>query len=93
MVLDRIAVLFIVTGSSCFEQNIKVMFDFHLDVLFQGQFGILKYNIIGDDNAPVYFNISETGGDITLKRSVNSDSQTVYKVMSHHIYNDHISKC
>ena len=62
------------------------MFDVCIDVLFQRQFGIPKYKIIGDDNAPVYFKISETGGDITLKRSVNSDSQTVYKVMSHHIY-------
>lgn len=41
----------------------------------------MTYSIIGDDSAPVFFQINANNGRITLKSSINNDEQTQYKVM------------
>ncbi len=40
----------------------------------------MKYDIIGDDSAPVYFRINRDTGDIQLQASVNQDDETEYRV-------------
>lgn len=42
----------------------------------------VRYSIIGDDTAPVFFSVNAESGDITLSDSVNRDELTVYKVVS-----------
>lgn len=38
------------------------------------------FMIIGDDNSDTYFEVTETGGELKVKRSLNDDSSEVYKV-------------
>ncbi len=43
-------------------------------------FNTIRYRIIGDNNAPVYFRINEQSGDINLNTSLSVDSDTAYTV-------------
>lgn len=53
---------------------------FFLISLFQSPFKDVTYRIIGDDSAPVFFDIGQTDGNLKLQQSVNADTETVYKV-------------
>ena len=53
----------------------------------QDPFKKITYSIIGDDSAPVFFDINKDSGRITLKSSVNGDDQTQYKVQIFKISN------
>ena len=41
---------------------------------------MVKFFLIGDDNAGTYFEISEADGELSIKRSLNEDDAEVYKV-------------
>ena len=41
---------------------------------------MVRYSIIGDDTAPVFFKINTETGDIQLRAQVNPDDKTEYKV-------------
>jgi len=43
-------------------------------------FGLIRYRIIGDDNAPVFFTIDEKTGVIMLYDSVALDATMEYQV-------------
>lgn len=48
--------------------------------VFQDQFGLITYKIIGDDSAPTYFGINPQTGDIKLTASVLTDTIVTYQV-------------
>ena len=49
--------------------------------ILQDEYNRVRYEIVGDDNAPNYFSVNEDNGQIILRRSVNNDDKTEYKVM------------
>ncbi|KAI0235644.1 Cadherin-99C [Lamellibrachia satsuma] len=44
------------------------------------RFGIIRYEIIGDDTAPNYFSINPESGEVKLKKKVETDTLTGYQV-------------
>ena len=46
--------------------------------LFQGAFGIVKFELIGDDSSTFYFEIDSESGQITLKEKIEDDSAMSY---------------
>ena len=48
-------------------------------------FNSVLYSIIGDDNAPVFFSISEDNGEIRVKNSLQEDTETEYTVSKRHV--------
>ena len=63
-----------------FQNNGEILTVRATDADTKNPFNKITYSIIGDDTAPVYFNIDANSGRITLKSSVNGDDQTQYKV-------------
>lgn len=51
-----------------------------IHVLFQNTFEQVRYSVIGDDSAPVYFAVNQFTGAITVKASLSSDTETSYYV-------------
>ena len=49
--------------------------------ILQAQFGVVRYEIIGDDEASRYFSIDDESGEIILQVSVEEDTETVYQVL------------
>ena len=48
---------------------------------FQGsQFGIVSYEIIGDDSAPVYFSVNAITGVVTIATTLASENVDTYQV-------------
>ena len=48
----------------------------------QAPYNDIRYSLIGDDNAPSFFEIDESDGNVLIKRSLNDDSAAIYKVRS-----------
>ena len=46
----------------------------------QDRFGVVRYEIIGDDTAPNYFSIDRESGQVKLKKTVKTDTLTEYQV-------------
>lgn len=51
-----------------------------LIICLQPSFRAITYDLIGDDNAPIYFRIDPTFGFVTLNTGLFSDSGIQYKV-------------
>lgn len=49
-------------------------------ICLQPSFKAITYDLIGDDNAPIYFRIDPTFGFVTLNTGLFSDSGIQYKV-------------
>ena len=49
--------------------------------ILQNQFGLVRYEIIGDDQAAQFFAINEENGEISLLQSVEDDTQSTYQVI------------
>ena len=54
-------------------------------------FGIIRFRIIGDNSAPLYFEIDEVSGDIRLKESIVEDTRTEYQVRKQLVFQQEIS--
>ena len=64
------------------ENNFKFDVVIYCDIvqLLQAPYNVVTYTLIGDDQAPNFFAIDKTTGQISVKRSLNDDSSVVYKV-------------
>ena len=47
---------------------------------FQGPYSRITYEVIGDDNAPVYFGINAVSGQLFTKESLTNDTSLSYRV-------------
>ena len=62
------------------ESFYRLMRESFTFVRLQGPFSTLRYDVIGDDNAPVYFSINPVTGEVSTRTSLFSDLTTTYKV-------------
>ena len=64
-------------------ENIILLTQIHmLCDLFQGRFSAVTYSLIGDDNAPIFFRIDPTFGNIFINSNggLFADSEIFYRV-------------
>ena len=51
-----------------------------IDTIFQSPYNKVKYRLLGDDQATVYFGINEFTGRITVKRPLSDGEAVTYRV-------------
>lgn len=49
-------------------------------ISFQNTFEQVRYEVIGDGTAPVYFSVNSITGTITTRQSLSSQSAAIYYV-------------
>jgi hypothetical protein len=49
----------------------------------QGQFGLVRYRITGDDLAPTYFQINDISGQISVRSVLSGVNQDQFKVIGY----------
>ena len=47
----------------------------------RGLFGVVSFDVIGDDSAPVFFTVDQARGSVYTQNSLFSDSTPVYRVI------------
>ncbi len=59
-------------------------------IIRQAPYNRVNYFIIGDDAAPNFFSVDQETGRVTIRRSLNEDSASVYKVSCIDVEIEHI---